>query len=117
MKSLYCWRCKRVVPMMNEREFAQFRAASTAAVRAIKNHRARRGTSLRDTPVARFYSPARALYREFSRKAGLKAPLVSIDHLPQHRLADYGPPCKSCGLPLRTPRAKMCAACGARRAA
>src|SRR6266446_1890779 len=105
MKPLYCWRCRRVVPMMNESEFAQFDSANTAAVRRIKDYRARRNTSLGETPLARFHRPVRALYREFSHKAGLKAPLVDFYHLRQHRLADYGPPCKHCGLPLRTPEA------------
>ena len=36
---------------------------------------------------------------------------------PFHRLADYGPPCGRCGVPLRTQKATFCAACGHRRAA
>ena len=99
--------------MMNEREFAQFEAANRAAVRAVKSYRARRNTSLRDTPLARFYRPVRALYQGLSRKAGFAASLVSIEHLRHHRLAEYGPPCRNCGLPLRTAEAKLCAACGA----
>lgn len=35
---------------------------------------------------------------------------------PFHRLADFGPPCEKCGVPLRTPRASFCAACNHRRA-
>jgi hypothetical protein len=35
---------------------------------------------------------------------------------PFHRLADFGPPCEKCGVPLRTPRASFCAACSHRRA-
>jgi uncharacterized OB-fold protein len=29
-----------------------------------------------------------------------------------HRISIYGPPCRKCGKPLRTPQASFCAACG-----
>lgn len=29
-----------------------------------------------------------------------------------HQISIYGPPCESCGKPLRTPQASFCAACG-----
>jgi hypothetical protein len=34
---------------------------------------------------------------------------IAIHH---HRISLYGPPCKVCGKPLRTPEAAFCAACG-----
>ena len=117
MKLLYCWRCKAVVPMLEEQEFARLEDVYRSAVRGAKSYRARRNARLKDTPVARLHRPVQLLYRRLSEAAGFEAPIVAADHVLRHRLAAYGPPCTKCGLPLRTPDAKICAACGAKRAA
>jgi hypothetical protein len=103
--------------MMDESEFQELEAAYRAAVVSIKSYRERRNASLAQTPVARFHGPVLALYRRFVDAAGLEAPVLPVGHVLKHRLAAYGPPCAECHLPLRTPEAKVCAACGAKRAA
>ena len=39
MKAMYCWRCGRVVPMLDEQEFAVVEPLYFEAVYAIKTHR------------------------------------------------------------------------------
>lgn len=57
-------------------------------------------------PEADAYRPAVDLYEEFT---GLRE--TNPRALYHHRIAMYGPPCENCGKPLRTPAAKLCAAC------
>ena len=47
----------------------------------------------------------------YGRITGLKG--VHPNVVAHHRASNCGPPCRSCGKPLRTPRAAFCAACGA----
>ncbi|HEY7687819.1 MAG TPA: hypothetical protein VH835_03960 [Dongiaceae bacterium] len=41
--------------------------------------------------------------------------LKDVNAIYHHRVDLFGPPCKHCGKPLRTPQAKLCAECGAPR--
>jgi len=102
--------------MMDETEFGEVYSAYIGAIRKMKTYRARSHGTIAQA-AAKFHPPVRALYRGLAAKGGMHGPPVQLDHLMKHRLAAYGPPCTTCGLPLRTPEAKLCAACGAKRAA
>ena len=97
--------------MLDESEFEVVRKAHSRGIQAVKDYRQQNGASLRDTPIAQLHQPVQDAYERLTGATGFHQ-----DHILKHRLSLYGPPCSACGKPLRTPLAKMCAACGARRA-
>lgn len=97
MKTMWCWRCKMDIPMLNEEEFA---IAHDLYGQGVKNMKAGMDKELRFKPLLDYYKKTTG-FNETEPNA--------IMH---HRISDYGPPCEKCGKPYRTPLAKFCAACG-----
>ena len=100
--------------MLDEDEWREVSAALTRGIQSIQARRAATGASLAEATTGRFlqahYAEALDLYE---RVTGYRE--VNPLALWHHRRSLYGPPCATCGKPLRTPAAKLCAACGSRR--
>ena len=94
-RTAYCWRCRFEVPMLDEPEWEQVYPCLQERFRGLVEYRTHTEEAL-----ARYFEITG--FRETNPNA--------IWH---HRLSLFGPPCASCGKLLRTPRAKLCAACGA----
>ncbi len=107
MKVMWCWRCKQEVGMLDEAEYAVIHDIYMECLEKTKNYRKETGISLDKTPLNDFFKP---VCEEYERLTGYKG--FNHNAIMHHRLYIYGPPCQRCGKPLRTPRAKMCAACG-----
>lgn len=65
-----------------------------------------RGTGKDGGLQGKIWTPVLA---EYERITGVRETNpMAIYH---HRISDYGPPCRFCDKPLRTPRAKLCGNC------
>jgi hypothetical protein len=109
-RTIYCWRCRVEVPMLTEEEWALIGPHLIDAMEQIKRYREEQGCSLAEARAKGFGRKALAVYNELTGSSE-----TNPDALFHHRLRLYGPPCESCGRPLRTPIARSCAACGIAR--
>ncbi|KAB8141757.1 hypothetical protein F8S13_18195 [Chloroflexia bacterium SDU3-3] len=98
--------------MLDEQEFARIAPLHTQGIESIKAYREQHGVGLADVAVDEHFQALREAYRQIT---GVDEP--DQNEIRHHRIALYGPPCAACGKPLRTPQARMCAACGADRGA
>ena len=96
--------------MLDEAEYAEIDLLLAEGIRATQAFRRKHGLPLEKMDVKVRFQPALDAYEGLT---GHK----EVNHLAlyHHRLALYGEPCQVCGKPLRTPTAKMCVACGARK--
>jgi hypothetical protein len=96
--------------MLDEDEYAQVAILYGEGIRATKEFRERWGVplkdALKDASIEERFRPVRDAYE---RLTGMKE--SNHNAIMHHRLSLYGPPCRHCQKPLRTPKAKLCASC------
>jgi hypothetical protein len=107
-QDLYCWRCDRVIPMLDDREWALVEPLLNNSISELTQYRQEHGVSLAE---AKDHALGRSALNKYRELTGFDE--TNVNALWHHRRSLYGPPCAACGKPLRTPRARFCAACGA----
>jgi len=95
MKTLWCWRCKMDVPMLDDDEFKKAKELYSLGFKSAKSDKFQ--------PLLDYYNGLTG-FEETEPNA--------IMH---HQISQYGPLCENCGKPYRTRLATFCAACGNKR--
>ena len=106
MQMLWCWRCKAEMPMLSDEEFSEISPLYREGMRAGKEFRLTHGIPLEGATIKDRFRP---LLLAYERITGYHE--TNHNAIMHHRLSLYGQPCKRCGKPLRTPKARLCGAC------
>ena len=106
MQMLWCWRCRMEMPMLDETEFARIQEIYRSALFGAKDFRRKQNIPLSGASIDERLAPVAALYEQIT---GMKE--TNVNAILHHRIALYGPPCRQCHKPLRTPRARLCGSC------
>lgn len=108
---LYCWRCRRQAPMLDEHEWAEVEPLLSVMMSRIQEFRRNTGASLAEALGQGFGIDALSRYQQLT--GAIESDPNALWH---HRENLFGPACEACGKSLRTPRASHCAECGFVRA-
>jgi len=92
--------------MLDEREYAALSEVHRQSILTVKEHRKASGVDLKDPTIQERMVPVLDAYEQLT---GYRE--TNPNAVMHHRLSLYGPPCKRCGRPLRTPTAKLCGSC------
>lgn len=106
MKKYFCWKCKIVMPFLEEDEWLQVSPLLADGVKAIKNYREKHGCDLH---TARENCKPEAMLK-FEEMTGM--PGIHLETIYHHRLKDWGQECPQCNHLLRTQKANVCTKCG-----
>src|ERR1700740_2294715 len=107
MRVIYCWRCRMDVSTLDDLEFGEVSEAMAKGAEAEQPRGQRTQGSQDQLTLENRLLLALEIYR---RITGFEE--TNPRALFHHILSLYGPACRNCGKPLRTPRASWCAACG-----
>lgn len=94
--------------MLDEHQFEQINAVYRECIRAVQQRRENDNIPLDRVDLATAFAPVLAAWIDLT---GFQE--TNPNAVLHHRMALYGPPCHTCGKPLRSPAASFCAACGA----
>jgi ribosomal protein L37E len=108
MKTIYCWRCGENVPGFEEAEHEELLVLWKVAVK-----RSNIVSAFEVTRIARESPEFQAVRDRYQEITGQEMKTKCANFF--HRLSEFGPPCNKCGKPLRTMKARFCAACGHER--
>ena len=93
--------------MLAEEDYAEALRLYVECARDVKQFRGRWQVPLEGASIRERFLPLRKWYEELTGVADCHENAIM-----HHRLSNFGRPCRMCGKPLRSPRAKFCAACG-----
>jgi hypothetical protein len=94
------------MPMLDEEEFAVAMGIFRKCVEAMQQLRRESGLPLQGASVKERFRP---LLEHYEQVTGYKE--TNPNAVWHHRISKYGLPCKRCGKPLRSLKAKLCGAC------
>jgi hypothetical protein len=96
------------IPMLEEHEWEDVHPHLLEGIQRIKDFRQKHSASLAE---AKGQIHGRGALERYFHITGFRE--TNVNALWHHRACQFGSPCRNCGKPLRTPRAKLCAECGA----
>jgi len=95
------------IPMLEEHEWEDVLPRLMDGIQRIKDFRQKHSVSFAEVKDQIYGGGALERYFQIT---GFRE--TNINALWHHRASQFGSPCRNCGKPLRTPRAKLCAECG-----
>jgi len=93
--------------MLDDEEFTHINHLYRDCFQNMSRYRAERRRQGEVPSIDDAFAPVR---NEYERMTGMSN--CHQNAILHHQISIYGPPCSVCGKPLRTPRARFCAACG-----